>query len=610
MQFLKKNYIFFILLILVIFTHQTIFQSFFPNSNSYLGHDYSLSLPNLIFGKIWFQNNHFSIPWFSPSFCCGVPFFADPQTGYYSLQQIIFIFFSPILALKISFLFFSLIAFFGFFFLANRSFKLNIYLSLLAATLFLFNGFFNYRAIIGHWSFLSYVFVPLYCFILIYCFEKREKKLKSLFYLLVSSLLFANFIHSGASSLIVVISLSIMLILALYIYINGNLKIIYKLLYSILFGLIISSSKINASFAFINNFSREYPPLLFKNSFDFFENIFRSLFLYPNEYIFNSKTINNVTNGLQIHEIEFGLSIIPLVIFFIFVFFIRRAKIIKLNSTKILALIVIFLITIFVISLNLSNNYIGETFRKLPVIKSTWVHYRLIAVYIIPIILISCFLLNNLNIKIENIKYIVSLFLIIIIYQEYKYNKNFYDNQTYDPKNIQNFYKNKNKINNLKIDEIIIFLDQKRKPIITNQRNDMFVFNFSPLFCYNPIFGYNLEQLPKNKFTFNKMIKINNNLISYRGDPKFIKNEKTNFFNPSCFVFPKENNCIPGDLFKKKDVQNLEKFLNYKKFDFKLSTSQKIFNFLSIFSFILSILLIFIYLILKFFNIFKNVKNH
>ena len=87
-----------------------------------------------------------------------------------------------------------------------------------------------------------------------------------------------------------VISLSIMLILSLYIYINGNLKIIYKLLYSILFGLIISSSKINASFAFINNFSREYPPLLFKNSFDFFENIFRSLFLYPNEYIFNSKT--------------------------------------------------------------------------------------------------------------------------------------------------------------------------------------------------------------------------------------------------------------------------------------------------------------------------------
>ncbi len=101
MQFLKKNYIFCIIILTVIFAHQIIFQNFFPNSSSHLGHDYSLALPNLIFGKIWFQNNFFSIPWFSPSFCCGVPFFSDPQTGYYSFQQIIFIFFSPLMALKL-----------------------------------------------------------------------------------------------------------------------------------------------------------------------------------------------------------------------------------------------------------------------------------------------------------------------------------------------------------------------------------------------------------------------------------------------------------------------------------------------------------------------------
>ena len=41
-------------------------------------------------------------------------------------------------------------------------------------------------------------------------------------------------------------------------------------------------------------------------------------------------------------------------------------------------------------------------------------------------------------------------------------------------------------------------LEQNKKPVISKQRNDMFVFNFSPLFCYNPIFGYNLEKLPKH----------------------------------------------------------------------------------------------------------------
>ena len=174
MQFIKKNYLFFIVSLIIIFIHQFIFQSLLPNNSSFLGHDYSLVLPNFLFGKIWFDKNFLSIPWFSPSFCCGVPYFADPQIGYYSFQQLLFIFFSPLVALKISYFIFSLTAFFGTFLLANRSFKLNIYISLIAATLFLYNGFFNYRTIIGHFSFLSYVFIPIYCFTVIYSFEVSE----------------------------------------------------------------------------------------------------------------------------------------------------------------------------------------------------------------------------------------------------------------------------------------------------------------------------------------------------------------------------------------------------------------------------------------------------
>ena len=597
MQFLKKNYLFCILILLIIFIHQIIFQDFFPNKNLYLGHDYSLALPNLIFGKIWFQNNFLSIPWFSPSFCCGVPFFADPQTGFYSFQQLIFIFFSPILALKLTFLFFSLTAFFGIFFLANKSFKLNIYLSILAATLFLFNGFFNYRAIIGHWSFLSYVFIPLYCFILIHSFEKRDEKIKSLFYLFFSSLIFANFIYSGASSLIVIISLAITFILVIYIYSNNNLKIIYKAAQSVLIGLAISSSKINASFAFIGNFTREYPSLLFNNSFELILNTIKSLFFYPDVEKFNLKVINNVTSNLQVHELEFGLSVVPLIILLIFILNIKKINLSKFNFIKFLCLITIIFITTFIFSINLSNNYIGDYLRGLPVIKSTWVQYRLNAIVIVPLIIISCLLLNKLNFKEKNLKYFILLLVIIIIYQNYNYDKNFYHKQTYDPKNISDFYKNENKMDKMSIKEIIIFLDNNKKPVITNQRNDMFLYNLSPLFCYNPIFGYNLEKLPKDKFIFNNIIKLNENLISYKGNPKFVKNNKANFFNPSCFVFPNENNCEPGDFFKKNENIKLEKFLNYKKFDFNLSKFQKISNLVSFICLITTILFMVFYLI-------------
>ena len=597
MQFIKKNYLFCVLSLIIIFIHQFIFQSLLPNSNSFLGHDYSIVLPNFLFGKVWFDKNFLSIPWFSPSFCCGVPYFADPQVGYYSFQQLLFIFFSPLVALKISFFIFSLTAFIGIFLLANKSFKLNIYISLIAATLFLFNGFFNYRAIIGHFSFLSYVFIPIYCFTLICSFEVSGEKLQKIFYMLVSSILFANFIHSGSSSLIIVITLSIILIVLIYIYINNNLKIIYNLFISLFLGLIISSSKINASFAFLSNFTREYPPLLFENFVSLLINTVKSLFFFPDINRFNSDAINQVTNQLQIHEIEFGVSIIPIIIFVFFIFYIKKFLVNNFTIVKFISLIITLIILIFTVSVNLSNNEIGAFFRELPVIKSTWVHFRLTSIYIIPIILISSILLNKFNLKPIYLKYITFVFLLIIVFQTKIYDKNFYNEQKYDSKNLVEFYQNKNRIKNINIKEIIIFLDQNNKPVISNQRNDMFVFNFSPLFCYNPIFGYNLEELPKNKFTFNKKNEINNNLINYMGNPKEIKENRSNFFNPSCFVFPKENDCKPGDFFKESQINELENFLNYKNFNFQISKSQSLFNFISLISFLMTISFIIYYLI-------------
>ena len=161
---LKKNYLFLLLFFLVLVIHQFIFQNFFPNEEGLVGHDYEQFIPNFIFGKIWFLNNFLSIPWFTPSFCCGIPFFADPQTMYYSIPQLIFLVFNPTLSIKIVFLILSIFSYIGMFLLLRHSFKFNIYTTLLGASLFLFNGFFVYRAIAGHVAYLSYIFIPLYCF--------------------------------------------------------------------------------------------------------------------------------------------------------------------------------------------------------------------------------------------------------------------------------------------------------------------------------------------------------------------------------------------------------------------------------------------------------------
>ena len=103
----------------------------------------------------------------------------------------------------------------------------------------------------------------------------------------------------------------------------------------------------------------------------------------------------------------------------------------------------------------------------------------------------------------------------------------------------------------------------------------------------------------QKKLTFDKVNKVNDNLFYYTGNPKKIYNESLNFFNPSCFIFPKENNCVPGDMFKKTQINELKKFLSYKPFKFKLSKLQNIFNYISLVSLIFSILFIIYFLIKK-----------
>ena len=589
----KKKYFFWILALVIILAHQIIFQDFFPNKNFLLGHDYASIIPNFIFGKVWFKNNFLSIPWFTPSFCCGIPFFGDPQTMYYSFQQLIFLFFSPLVSLKLMFFFFSLIGFLGTFFLLNKSFKKNSYISLIAASLFLFNGFFNYRAIIGHVTFLSYAFIPLYCYLVIKSFENKQDKSKSIFYLLISSIVFANFFQSGSGTIITEITLSIIFILLIYIYLNEKLKIIYNLILSFLIGILISSSKIHASISFLSNFPREYPPLVFENYYALVITTFKSLFLYPNISEFNSLIINKVVKNMGVHEIEYGISVIPLLVFIIFLTNLKKIKFNNLNVIKIISVISMLMISLFILSLNILDNSLGNFFYKLPIIKSTWVNYRLTAIYIMPIIIMSSIFIDKLNFNEKNIKIFAIFCLTIILLQNFFYKKDFYINQKFDPKNFEEFHKDKKKIKSLKIKNMILFLGKDRENIGTSQPNSFFIDELSPILCLQAMFGYDLESLPKKNLWFNKKNKINDNLFSYTGDPKLIKEDKLNFFNPSCFIFPKENNCLPGDVFKKNQIKELENFLSYKNFKFKMSKLQKIFNYISILSF----LFIFFYII-------------
>ena len=199
------------------------------------------------------------------------------------------------------------------FFLARDNFKCNSYVSLLCASLFLFNGFFVYRAIVGHVTYLSYIFVPLYCYFLIKSYENQSNN-SSYVYLILSSIIFANFFHSGSGPIILIIFTSILSVLLFYSHLINSFKIFFKFILSLLLGISISLSKITSTLFFINNFPRKYAATEFHSFISFIKTFFLSFFLKPNEKYFNDNITSlspfgvndEKSTGVQfgVHEME------------------------------------------------------------------------------------------------------------------------------------------------------------------------------------------------------------------------------------------------------------------------------------------------------------------
>ena len=98
---------------------------------------------------------------------------------------------------------------------------------------------------------------------------------------------------------------------------------------------------------------------------------------------------------LGLHEIEYSLSVVPIILLF-FIFFLK-SNIFKIKYINVRFVLLIF--TIFSIPLLFNVNLIGqyELLKKIPVLNSSWVQVRWMAVYILPIIIICGLIVENIK---------------------------------------------------------------------------------------------------------------------------------------------------------------------------------------------------------------------
>ncbi len=578
--------------LILIGIHNHIYLQFFPNNQGNLGHDYMGPLPFLLDGYFWYMKNGiFDVPWFTPSFCGGVPKFPNPQAGYYSIPQVLSFLFNPLVSVKITFLLFSAIGFSGFYILLRRLFVFARTTALLGAAIFLFNGFYSYRMVVGHFNFHPFMVLPIVALWLIRPVHEDGRLDKKRFAgdTILAGLAISYMIYSGAASILPPFMLAILGIGALFAMTNGEsfrLKIfILKLLTAVAVASALSASKLVAVISYLRHFPRDYYQLPGYETFsDIAAVLMNSLFWAPSTE-FANKAMVNAVYAYDRSTFEYGITFVPLIIIVvglagvIYGLIVRRPYKIPTLSKSLWAgaLILVLLIPV---ALNYYTPPWNAFLKSVPLVKTSSILIRWFLIYIPIVTVISCIALERGRLLKRYGMEAAAIGIIAVVVFNISTDRDHYHTENYDPKpiiiahNLVKAGKWTPEISRVK------FAPRGNKAVAVpfKDRNNFIAYGISQLNCYDPIFGYGLEKFPQKELR--------------QGPVMQEISGKLNIKNPACYVYPEENNCSPGDHFTVGQKEYAKSFANYKGYPFKMSFLQKLANAVSIAAFLGSMLFI------------------
>jgi len=565
--------------LLILVSYHLIFFRYFPNSHGRIGHDYSLFLPRLLDGYIWAKNNSiFSIPWFTPSFCGGEPAYPDPQNIYFTLPQLLTAFFNPLQSVYLTVVLMSIAGYIGSYFTLRSVFRCTTSAATLGATLFLFNGFFIYRMIVGHLAFHAFMLFP---WVVYFAFREESQEHTSnnligsfAIRAILTALLASYWIFSGMVNLLVPIAVSGLIILLAKLY-NRNLApgFLKILLASMFLFLLIVAGKLSAELYYLKQFNRSFYLLPGTETiFDSLRMVLRSLFFpitsnQPHYFFIDEQWY------LGRHEFEYGLTFVPLIVLAFFILNFRNklkgliSKSID-SRVQIAYAVSIFMLLLLPVALNYHQHEWSEFLKTLPILKNSSTLTRFITIYILPISIVSSVLWDKAIPEGLRKTTFTAVLIVLVIGINAMANRTYYDNQPFIPNGINAAYKKIKETGVVPQIQYIGDIENSSLFVEQAQIGADFTFGISRLKCYEPMFGYRLQKMPIKTLHPGPIVDVIDNRLNLK--------------NPSCYVFPDANQCSPGDQFMDTQKDEVLRFINYKSFPFKFPTRQLILNYVSL----------------------------
>ena len=574
------SYVLRVYLLLLIFYHW-IYGAFFPTHQGTIGHDYSLSLPSLVDGFIWFaKNGLWAVPWFTPGFCGGQPFFADPQSGYYAVPQWLTFITDPLSANYLTLLLFSSAGYFGTYLLARRSFGLAPAWAILAAALYFFNGFLPHRMIVGHTGYHALSMAPWLAYALL---VPAASRVSTIGLGVLAGTIAAYWLQSGLTTLMVPAALGIALVLLVYRLRQPWTKDLQvRVLIAIGISVAFSASKLVASLSFYSHFERtQYLLPGFENPLALIGANLIALF-GPSQsaYAIGDLWLVNIQWLLLPHEWAYSFTFVPILI-------LTRASALARGKggqsvpgepiatggsgrigrgATLAVMLAIATISLIPLAVQFYTPGLNAWYKGMPLIGATASPMRWLIMYLPALPIATALLARRIlgDYQDESSRLVAGVIIVLILLNLIE-PRRYYAEQSYRPEAILAGYARlaAGEARDHRVHTIGVKTNAGTGQALSDaEGNDIVADGVSQARCYNPAFGYRLEKLPPGSLQLGGVLVERNGTLNIR--------------NPACYVFPEENDCKPGDSFRSDQRVEAEAFVSYAPFPFKKSRLQRV----------------------------------
>lgn len=565
-----------------------IFLPFLPEADNTGGPDYSYFLPQLLAGYYWFlHNGPLSVPWFTPAFCAGIPYYGNMQGMYFSLPQFLTFAVGPTMALRATFLTFAAIGLGGFYALSRRAFGMSRWMALAGGVLFLFNGFYAARFIIAHITFHAFMLVPLLGVCVLAGAKPETRRVSFDGWLLLGALVLAYMVQSGMVHALPPSLLGIVAIILVHGYLYGlQIGPFIRLLVMGCVALAMSAAKLAAGMAFLSQFPRDMIPLSgFDSLWQSLTVTLQSLFIAPAfgkgaMWLQNNQWFPDTKVVLAYHEFEYGVTFLPPLILLMWfaahlVSRFRRKPRAGIGSSRAIILLVVALLLAIPVLLNWYEPTWTATLKRLPLFGNSSTLIRWICLYIPLIVLVSMLVVDRARV-LERVRPTAALVIVaFVVIHNAGIDRQYYTTRgNYDFATVERAYVSARNgapvppVSRVEHPGLDFSQFMSRR-----DRNESLVRGATNAQCYEPMFGHRLEEYPYGALREGPALQSENGILNLK--------------NPACMLYPDANGCQPGDHFASAELSAARDFTEYRPFPFRFPWWQTLANWISLLSLLL-----------------------